>query len=72
MAAILGWDFRHTSSMRASIFQGGQAASKRAEVTSVSPGQSWSQVCERVENSFQIWSVSDAPECVSLRPHLLI
>lgn len=46
MAAILGWDFRHTSSsMRASLFQqGGVGSIKRTEVTSVSPGQNWSQV----------------------------
>ena len=48
MAAILGWDFRHTSSMRASLFQVGSLGSiKRTEITSVSPGQSWSQVCKK-------------------------
>lgn len=46
MTAVLGWDFRHTSVLKASLFQGTAqaAAAKRTEINSVSPGESWSQV----------------------------
>ncbi|GAX80807.1 hypothetical protein CEUSTIGMA_g8243.t1 [Chlamydomonas eustigma] len=59
MAAVLGWDFRHTSSLRASSFHG-QAVHKRMDIASVAPGQSWSQVLLAPETSDWLVSLMEA------------